>query len=638
MTKILSLTSIAFLLACMTFGQTRELDSMYQLSLHADNSRKAELYAAMALKAGNNHADTALYFAKESWKLAENISDPKIRMDALSALGRNLSIQGSFHVSIKYFRQMLEIAEKQKNDSAIAVGLNGLGTAMWHLGQHAESLENLFNSLSIRERIKDVTGAAIAKTNIGMVYQSQEKITLAEKYVRESLETLEKEKYHPIQLQTMHTLANLYGMQGKISEALKLDERGITLANQYGDSLALSLFYDNMGNCFLYSDPPNYSRAIEYFSKTLAIDSSFSNKKQMSDSYVNLGDAFLQQKKYAEAVSCLQRSADLAQESGYAQGKAKALQLLSNAHRLSGNNDQAYAALMAAMRVKDSVVNASSEASIAEMQVAYDTEKKQQQITLQKEQLSKKNYILLGSILLFVTIVLLAISYYLRYRLKQKARLQNEIMKQQDMASRAVINAEEEERKRIARDLHDGVGQLMSAARMNLSVYAAQARQDNVEQKASLDKIITLVDEGCREIRQVSHEMIPNALLKKSLAAAIADFLDKIDSSSLQVHFSAEGMDERFDTNTEIVLYRVIQECVNNVIKHAGATRLDISLFKDADGISATIEDNGKGFDPLQQPAGIGLKNIRTRVEYLKGTVDIDSAPGRGTVVSLHVS
>jgi len=100
-----------------------------------------------------------------------------------------------------------------------------------------------------------------------------------------------------------------------------------------------------------------------------------------------------------------------------------------------------------------------------------------------------------------------------------------------------------------------------------------------------------------------------------------------------------EGLDERLDSNMETVLYRVIQECVTNAIKHAGATTLDISLIKDKEGISGTIEDNGKGFDTTDKEKfeGIGLKNITTRIEYLKGTVDFDSAPGRGTVVALFV-
>ena len=133
--------------------------------------------------------------------------------------------------------------------------------------------------------------------------------------------------------------------------------------------------------------------------------------------------------------------------------------------------------------------------------------------------------------------------------------------------------------------------------------------------------------------------MMPNALLKNNLAA-VRDFIGKLDNGTLQVHLYSEGLDQRLDANTEAVLYRIIQECVNNIIKHAGADTLDFSVIREEGGIAAAIEDNGKGFDTADKnfSDGIGLKNIGTRVEYLKGTVDFDSQPGRGTLVALHIS
>jgi two-component system, NarL family, sensor kinase len=234
---------------------------------------------------------------------------------------------------------------------------------------------------------------------------------------------------------------------------------------------------------------------------------------------------------------------------------------------------------------------------------------------------------------------LLTWSQYNRYKLRKESQLQAAILKQQELSTKAVIEAEEEERQRIARDLHDGVGQMMSAAKMNLSAFESEMKFNTAEQKESFEKIIHLVDDSCKEVRHVSHNMMPNVLLRNNLAAAIRDFLDKMDKKALEVHLYTEGLDERFDSNTETVLYRIIQECVNNVIKHAGATTLDISVIRDKDGISATIEDNGKGFDTKDNEKfeGIGLKNILTRVDYLKGTVEFDSTPGGGTVVSLHV-
>jgi signal transduction histidine kinase len=234
---------------------------------------------------------------------------------------------------------------------------------------------------------------------------------------------------------------------------------------------------------------------------------------------------------------------------------------------------------------------------------------------------------------------LLGYSQYKRFRLKKESQLQAEILKQQEMKAKAILEAEENERQRIAKDLHDGVGQMMSAAKMNLSAIESEINFTDESQKQSFEKIIALVDDSCREVRTVSHIMMPNALLKSNLPNAIHEFVNKLSNKSLRVQVYTEGLDEKLDSNLETVLYRVIQECVHNTIKHAGATTLDISLIRDKDGISGTIEDNGKGFDPADKEnfEGIGLRNIITRIEYLRGTVDFDSAPGRGTLIALHV-
>ena len=235
--------------------------------------------------------------------------------------------------------------------------------------------------------------------------------------------------------------------------------------------------------------------------------------------------------------------------------------------------------------------------------------------------------------------ILLSYSFYRRYKLRQETKLRDAIIKQQDLSTKAVLEAEENERKRIAQELHDGVGQMMSAAKMNLSAFESDLQLKDEAQKTAYEKIVSLVDESCKEVRSVSHQMMPNALLKKGLANAIREFIDKIDSRVLKVDLFSEGLNERIDSNAETVLYRVIQECVNNVIKHSGANHLDISLIKDVDGISVTIEDNGKGFDVAQKTnvEGIGLKNMRTRIEYLKGTIEFDSTPEKGTLVAINV-
>jgi two-component system, NarL family, sensor kinase len=173
---------------------------------------------------------------------------------------------------------------------------------------------------------------------------------------------------------------------------------------------------------------------------------------------------------------------------------------------------------------------------------------------------------------------------------------------------------------------------------MNLSAIEHELSFASPTQKLAFEKAMALVDEGCKEVRTVSHNMMPNALLKAGLATAVREFLDNLNSNVIKINLYTDGLNERIDSNAEAVLYRVIQECVNNVIKHAQATLLDISIVKDGTSISITIEDNGVGFDKnvLKNNTGIGLKNIETRMAFLKGSVEWETEPGKGTLVVLH--
>ena len=285
----------------------------------------------------------------------------------------------------------------------------------------------------------------------------------------------------------------------------------------------------------------------------------------------------------------------------------------------------------------DSIQRLDDKRIIAELTTQYETAKKEQTIREQELKIKQRNYLLISGGVLLLLLALLGISYYKRNKLQQQSLLQKEILHQQEIASRAVIEAEEKERKRIAADLHDGVGQMMSAAKLNLNNIMNELKIEDPAQKEVLEKAVYLIDESCKEVRTVSHDLMPNALLRSGLGKAIATFINKIDKSIIKIDFYTEGLDEKMDENKELVLYRVVQECVNNVIKHADASQLYIAVIKDDDGISITLEDNGKGFDVIHPTSGIGMRNIQSRIAYLKGSVEWDSAPGRGTVVTIHV-
>ncbi|MEO7983459.1 MAG: sensor histidine kinase, partial [Bacteroidota bacterium] len=420
-------------------------------------------------------------------------------------------------------------------------------------------------------------------------------------------------------------------------EALNRYTASLELAGATGDSLGVSYALSNIAG--IYVIEKKYEEAEKNLLRALHIRGLLRDSFAIALTYSDLGAAMNGKGDYVKATSYLLLSNKLAEALQYVELQSNNYSELASVAQRKGQYQEAYGYFLKRSHLRDSLYTMEKTKQIAELNAKYESAKKEQQIQQQHNRLRMQNFLFVGIGGLILLTGLLINSQYRRNKLRQEAKMKTELMRQQEMAVKAVIEAEENERQRIAKDLHDGVGQMMSAAKMNLSAFESEIQFASEEQKQSLQKVIQLVDDSCKEVRTVSHIMMPNALLKNSLPAAIYDFVNKLNNKTLQAQVNITGLDERMDSNIETVLYRVIQECVHNAIKHAGATTLDISLIRDKDGISGTIEDNGKGFDVADNENfdGIGLKNIRTRIDYLKGTVDFDTAPGRGTVVAFHV-
>lgn len=320
-----------------------------------------------------------------------------------------------------------------------------------------------------------------------------------------------------------------------------------------------------------------------------------------------------------------------------AQQKQQALKIMSDAWQQKGNDKKAIDFLNKMIKIKDSANIVETEKALDVLKANYEADKQKRELELKEVKIAKQQTIIAA---LAITSILIIAFIFLLYKRKQsllKSQLQTTLLIEKNNAAKKILEAEEKERKRIAEDLHDGIGQMMSAVKMNISSLADKIEFTNELDKNLIDKTLALADESCKEIRNISHSMMPNALLKTGLSSAVKTFLDKIDHKKINVQLHTDGLENKLDDNVEIVLYRVIQETVNNVIKHAKANQLDISIIKDEDGIACTIEDNGVGFDTTTLNNGIGLKNIQSRVAYLNGTVEFNTAINKGTLVAIHV-
>lgn len=243
-------------------------------------------------------------------------------------------------------------------------------------------------------------------------------------------------------------------------------------------------------------------------------------------------------------------------------------------------------------------------------------------------------FIILATIIFIVFVAGLFI-FILQYR-KRVIMYENE---KRLLALSSILKGQEEERSRLARDLHDGLGGMLSGIKLNLS--SVKDKLSGLEKDEQLfARSIGQLDKAINEMRRVAHNMMPEALLKFGLAEAIRDYCDGInESKEVKVVFTQLGFQQPLEKATEVVVYRIIQELTNNALKYAGAVTILIQLTSHELGISITVEDDGKGFDitQLQTAKGTGLQNVRSRVDYLKGTCEIQSSPGVGTSVNIEI-
>ena len=219
---------------------------------------------------------------------------------------------------------------------------------------------------------------------------------------------------------------------------------------------------------------------------------------------------------------------------------------------------------------------------------------------------------------------------------KEVIQLQQE---KQLFGSNSVLKGQEEERSRLAKDLHDGLGGLLSGIKFTLN--SMTGNQVISEQNSNVfNRALGQLDNAISELRRVAHSMMPEALLKFGLKDALQDYCEGINQSGkLEVNFEAWGLEERQEQSIEVSLYRIVQELLNNTMKHAEATKAHVQLVQNENLLTLTVEDNGKGFDShnLQTNKGAGITNVESRVAYLNGKMDIKSDPSHGTSIEVQI-
>jgi two-component system NarL family sensor kinase len=649
--------TLLFLLSATFFkGQTSN-DSLIKLlnSSKTADTVKLTLAGDISWNFLADDIEKAMLYAKKELYLAQSINHKRGMAQAYSDIGNVFNRMGVFDSTLSYYKSALKIRQSLKDNVKSAGIYSNMATVYMNQNNYKDALELSFKSLNLYEQISDTLNQAKIMGNIGVLYYNLNQNNIAYQFDLKALRLARLCKSRLTEANVMVQVAGIkYDLGVKkdtvfnraaVDSALYYFSEAEKILTDYNAMYSLAALANNMGR--IYTVLKDYEKATHYYNTGLEYRQKMNDSYNIALSYLALGNLHKLKKEYSKSIEYYQKAVTVFLEVKDYVNLKQAYGGISVVYEDLKDYQQSMKFQQLYAQYADSVYTKENAEQMAEMQTRYDVEKKDLELARNKAEIETKekqsfikNIIIVSIIVLSALLFIVGLLFFRKKHVEQQAKLDAEIASQKEIRTKAILDAEEKERRRIAQDLHDGVGQLLSAAKLNLSNLDSKITVQTDEQKLAMQNALSLIDDSVKEVRAVSHNMMPNTLIKLGLASAVREFITKLGNApTLKVDLEIVGLDNRLDNQIETVLYRVIQEIVNNIIKHARASQISMQLIRHEAELNIMIEDNGVGFDTAKLDTfdGIGLKGIQTRIEFLNGSVHFDSSVGRGTTVIIDV-
>lgn len=583
-------------------GQQKQLDSLLTLinqnKLSSNNAYKA-LSEAGDLLTNINKNDSAILLFNKAQAIACNQKDSSKIAEMLMKKGICQEQKGAYKETAELYFKALAIAERTKDEPMQVRALINLGILNFNLQKGQTAIDYYTKAQKISEHLKDTVGIIRALNNIGNASATLLNDTkTAEQNFLKSVELAKKTGFTTAIIVGYNNLTMIYATTNELDKAEKYGSMAVDMCPNNNFAIYnLATIWNKKGNA---------RKAIVYY------DSAF----RYADIFPELKQAILKDKAEAEASL--------------------------------NEFDKAFRTYKAYTILKDSLHKTETDNHVKELDVQYQTATREKEIIKLSGQKKLQRFMLA---FLAIILVVGGIASFNAHRnithkkkiAEQAVALQEQTIRElekdkQLVATHAVLEGEEKERSRIARDLHDGLGGLLSGVKLKLTNLKGNYLVSK-ESAEHFEHAVGLLDNSIKELRRVAHNMMPEALIKFGLKDALSDFCSQIASGkALKLNFNAVGTNVRLEQTLEITIYRIALELINNALKHAQASEIIVQLIQDEKRIHLTIQDNGKGFDPekVNPLKSSGLRNIQARVESFNGRIDIDSRPGQGTEIGIE--
>jgi two-component system, NarL family, sensor kinase len=587
-----------------------------------------------------SNPDSAKYYAKEALEI-EEIENTKRHIRALNLLGAGFNLESNFSRALGIYLEALEVAVEIDDTLGIANIYNNLGIANMKLGNYSEALDYLFQASTLYQTLDQGLPNAKASNNIGLIYMEIKNYDKALEYFNEAYNFyLTRHDSLPLS-NALTNFGVFYSNTGQVDSAFKYLNKSVEMNELIDNQYGLSVVYIGMANLYKSNNKPD--KAIHYFNKCLHYAQKLNHAYQIASGNLGLATIYLEIKDYENALFYGNKAIDIARVHNHEKLISDLHSILSQIYEGMGKYEKSLEHFRRNVELEKELINQTKLHQIYNIEIEYLNQAKEiQQLEIQRQELllSKKNNVILFIIIAFGLIMGGVYLLYLNKNHRREATHQKTITNLTEKKSRAAIEAELQERSRIGQELHDGLGQMLSVARLSISALQQKSSLSESRRQELLDNAMASVDKAFYELRDISHNLAPSALSEKGLYGALKELSDQVNQSKhIIMNLEAFGLNGAFDPLIENTLYRAGQELLTNAIKHAKANVFSLQLVKSEKEITLMVEDDGQGFSmekTLSLPGG-GLNNIRSRVENLNGNIFIDAMEKRGTIVTIVI-
>ncbi|MBK7130934.1 MAG: sensor histidine kinase [Crocinitomicaceae bacterium] len=543
----------------------------------------------------------------------------------------------------KWMTTCLSYAHKSGDQELIGRSYLNLGMTDYMRGDYPQCLANYQQALNIFEETENKKYLGRTYNEFSVYWRKQKQFDKAISCLDKSYQ-LCKECADTGCIETsLNNRAVVYEMSGNYNAAIVYYKKAEEIALSSQNKTGLAYIYADCAECYRLNG--NLDSSMIQINRSIALMHELNNMQGLGLNLINKAALQIQLENFNEGIQTYLACIELAQNLRYTDLLKNAHYQLGKAYAEVNDFENSFYHIERSHFLRDSLLNEDKMKSLSEMEVKYETEKIENNLLAEQQDHIETELTLanrtkwFGAIAgVLISLIFLGLFLYQRKLRLTQAEKDQAVIHEREKGLQAVIDATEDERKRIARELHDGIGQQMSGLKLAWQNLTNKAENLSAEEKMKLNELTKILDQTSAEVRIISHQMLPKVLESFGLIPALEGMLESaLKYAHLKYTFEHHNFDQRLPEKTELVLFRVSQELVNNAIKHADADLLTIQLFKRAKQIILLVEDNGKGFSVVEKNEGHGLLNIKSRLNTVNGTVQFENGDPHGIIVTIRI-